>query len=184
MKKFLFVLSMTCLIFACSKSDQNLTSPTVDALSEEFDNSNFGNYKGVFTTLDSETRATVDVSITPDGATATLTTEAGQVHEFFSMTEIVQGEATNVTFQGNEGSFNFEVDANGENVAITEVMYLDKPSDILAKKNTAKAPTSPVTGTYNCTNCGGAPINHPVFTSNNLTQSFNFIILDLSLIHI
>lgn len=177
MKKLLFVLSCACLIFACSKTDQDLTTPTVDALSEEFDNSNFGNYKGVFTTLDSETRATVDVSITPDGAAATLTTEAGLVHELYSLTEIIQGEATNVVFEGNEGSFNFEVDGDGENVAITEVVYLDKPSDILMKKNTAKAPANPITGTYNCTNCesGQDADAHTHFTDNAITETFSFV---------
>jgi len=177
MKKLLFTLCMASLIFACTKSDPLTESPVIDALSEAYDNSNFGNYKGVFTTLDSETRATVDVRITPDGAKATLTTEAGKVHEFYTKAEIVQGELTDVRFEGPEGSFNFEVDPDGGNVAITDVMYLDKPADILAKKNTAKALVNPVTGTYNCTNCntGQAADAHPHFTTNSVTETFSFV---------
>lgn len=176
MRNLLVCLLLVCFVFGCSKTDQNL-SPTTDVLSEEYENSNFGNYKGVFTTLDSETRATVDVSITPDGAKATLKTEGGQIHEFFSMAEIEEGVPTEAIFQGDEGSFKFSVGADGSDVEITEVVYLDKPADILAKKNTAKSPTNTFTGTYNCTNCemNQDADTHPHFTDNSVTETFSFV---------
>ena len=64
MRKFALLFALSFAFLACEteteilNNDQNLT---FDSFSE---NSNIGKYKGVFTTLDSESRATVEITIT------------------------------------------------------------------------------------------------------------------------
>ena len=109
----LFVLSFAFL--ACETDNETLNNNqnlTFDSLSE---NNNIGKYKGVFTTLDSESRATVEITITDattfvatlgNRATAKFTFEDGSIISAIATRSLELGEGIqDLEFTSNEMSF-------------------------------------------------------------------------------
>lgn len=181
MQKILYTIVVFALIISCAKDSNIIDSPTLDVLDEKYDNSNLGNYKGVFTTSNSAQRGVINVDILEDIAVATMTMEDGTVHEFVADTEgIVAGQETFLDFSGPMGQFQFYVSGDGSSVELDEVTFDGQLGYFLTKKNTAKAPVTPVPGKYSCTNCDAgqaiaAAGGHSVFTSNSVERTFNFV---------
>lgn len=175
----LFILLITV---SCSRDNEALE--TTAALSSQIalqENSNIGNYQGVFTTLDSEFRATIAITI-PNANTIydvkdayptaivrfengkTLTLKAQKLQYAYTETEI--------TFALHGFSFDFYVDAGGENETVTNAVFNNRNAAVLVAKSTQRAPVLPVTGTYVCTDCG----THPILGSG-VEQTFNNLII-------
>jgi len=176
MKQLILALAILCSFTTCKKTD-DLAFQSLDPLSPEFDNTNYGNYNGVFTTSNSKIRGIIDIIILENRASAQLKTDNGVIHNFIANNNHGLGENTQLYFIGTSGNFTFKVGATGSKIELNNIVLNNEPGHFLVKKNTAKAPSNPVTGTYNCTNCntGQAADSHPFFTTNAVTQTFNFL---------
>lgn len=177
MKKVIICCAVLLGIYSCSTDKQNLETQNVDLTATiDFENTNLGIYKGVFTTLDSKTRATVEINI-PDGnvqkvyPTATLNLQNNQKIKATAST-IAQNNSdiVEMLFSGNQFSFTFSVNADGTNPTASNVIFKDSESDILLAKHTNRAPVTPINGTYGCFDCKGIPN-----LDNSTTRTFNMI---------
>ena len=156
------LLFVSCLFVACSddKDLEENESPDANftvALST-FDSSNFGIYKGVFSTADSEKRGNVFLSINQDAVgVATITLNNGLGMKFSTNAVVVEGkEIENMIFKSESGStFEFSVDSEGLNPRISSLVYEGDTSFITIVKETSRAPVSPTTGVWVCDNCPG-----------------------------
>ncbi len=178
--RYTFTLLMTALLFvACQPEDpsQELTSASLQA-NALTDATNIGEYKGVFTTLDSKYRAVVSINIPANGNTfskavpvATLTTHTGESFEAKAVSIPQAGNAiNNLHFASAQWSFDFSVNQRGETPQVTNVIFKDLDADIIVAKHTQRAPVTPVTGTWECVECNG----HPV-VGQGATQTFNMM---------
>lgn len=180
----LFVLSFAFL--ACETDNETLNNNqnlTFDSLSE---NNNIGKYKGVFTTLDSESRATVEITITDattfvatlgNRATAKFTFEDGSIISAIATRSLELGEGIqDLEFTSNEMSFSFSVNDDGTNPKLSNVLYTNKQGAVVLKKHTNRAPVTPITGTYECVTCG----DHPNLNAGD-TQTFNVVVSDIEM---
>ncbi len=177
MKKLLLLIVFGFIIGSCSVDnnttetvDQNLTAQIAE------ENSIYGNYKGVFTTLNSDFRATVDINILkPDNSSlvstlpmATLYLSNGDIVVAHSIQPSSVTGVKNMVFTAENLIFSFSVNSDGTNPIISNVSYKNLEGSILIAKNTLRAPVTPISGTYVCTVCSG-----PV--GNNGEQTFNLL---------
>ena len=122
MKKFiLYLFTITGFFISCSKSNEDVSSNFINTpeAKSEYDNSNFGVYKGVFVgstgyiviyvNNDNVVKATVVI----DGSVYTFTPASGQ--------SVSQNQTTSIQFQNNIGYFTFSVSSNGSNPTISFV---------------------------------------------------------------
>ena len=169
------------LLFSCTQDTIETESNKNVNLSlkqGQYDNSNLGVYKGVFSTLDNEDRGTIEVALTNgELAIAEITLESGEIIQLASST-IVGGQVMteSIQFESNpkvstKTSFTFSVDPNGENPLITDVIYNTIDAGVLVVKETSRTPVNPITGTYDCVNC--AEMN-PAWASGTRTFSMIF----------
>jgi len=181
----LFKLTALLALFIIGCSTESTTDPqnvdTANLSAAIFQKSNIGMYKGVFTTMDSQQRGTIEISI-PDASALTvnltdpypfakLTLIDGQQFIARSSTPVVQGTAVkNLLFSSSIFKFNFSVDANGRSPQVSGVTFQGLESDIVAAKHTTRAPVIPIPGTYACTDCG----THPNL-NNTITQTFSIL---------
>ncbi len=180
MKKLLFI-GVLFVLASCSKEETTfITESEVNLSSEVYKNSNIGVYNGVFTTLDSEKRALVEVNVV-DGSTFSsiytpyssvkLTFENGeQIIAFAEKTLNAEEDIIDLRFEAGQLSLNFSVEADGKNPTIDDVVFNNNESAILIAKHTERAPVVPINGTYSCDECG----SHPVL-DNTITQTFNIM---------
>ncbi len=168
MKKLFFLLASGLILGACSVDSNPTETQTVDSnLTAQIaqDNTVYGNYKGVFTTDNSEFRATVEINIikTSEGATS-LTSTLPMATLYFPNGDVIVARASqpatlgainNMVFSTNKLSFTFSVDADGQNGQVNNVTFQNLHGSILLAKDMQRAPITPITGTYACTNCGG-----------------------------
>lgn len=179
MKKIILLCLSVLLLASCQKETalENTTSQNLNFDTASMNN-NIGVYKGVFTTLDAEKRAIVEVIMTDantfaatygQNATATLTFEDGTIATATAAKTFEIGEAiVDLAFASSELSFLFSVESDGNNPSITDVVYKSKSSDILIAKHSTRDPILPILGTFTCTACNGHP------NVNNATmQTFN-----------
>ncbi len=182
MKKLSAILLVTAVIIGCSKEFE-LNSITEDLSKEIIEGESLsGVYKGVFTTLNSEYRATVridfpnknllnDSKLTSEYPVAIFKLHSGEIFTVTASEKMYKNEAvSNLEFNSQNLSFRFSVEENGQNPIVSEVFFKELEASILIAKHTNRAPVTPITGTYNCTDCG----NHPNL-DNGMTQTFNMI---------
>ena len=141
LKKFILnvILLITLILGSCSENDPyisfNDSSAAVpDALSQ-FDNSNFGIYKGVFV----GSSGTILVNINNNGLISVSLTIDGVTYPFTSNVSITENEQTEITFAYQNNSFTFTVEADGSNPLITNVSIEGHPdaSIIVVKENSS-----------------------------------------------
>src|SRR5690606_1967347 len=79
-----------------------------------------------------------------------------------------------VIFDSEDLTFTFSLNENGDPV-ISNVVFKNQEAAILAEEHTEETPVTPVTGTYQCTNCQdqnttveGIPLNNDIRTFNML----------------
>tara|TARA_B110000027_G_scaffold128677_1_gene149291 strand:- start:2362 stop:3798 length:1437 start_codon:yes stop_codon:yes gene_type:complete len=179
MKKLLTVCVCLLILVSCQRevSLDNSTSQILN-LDTASIASNIGIYKGVFTTLDSKERATVEITITDatrfastygNRATAVLNFEKGNTVTATAVRAIELGESIqDLVFESPELTFVFSVENDGNSPTISNVSYNNTPSDILIVKHSTRNPVNPVLGTFICTGCNG---NTTV--TNAVSQTFN-----------
>jgi uncharacterized protein YcfL len=179
MKKLLTLCVCLLILVSCQRevSLDNSTSQILN-LDTASIASNIGIYKGVFTTLDSKERATVEITIADatrfastygNRATAVLNFEKGNTLTATAVRAIELGESIqDLVFESKELSFVFSVENDGNSPTISNVSYNNTPSDILIVKHSTRNPVNPVLGTFICTGCNG---NTTV--TNAVSQTFN-----------
>lgn len=176
--KYLLSLSLLALLLAsCSK--ETIEQENSADLSAQISSNNL-NYKGIFATLDSKHRATVTIEIPTSSNTAkgiqpkaVITFSNGKTVEAFAENTISTNKAVeNLTFKGNNLSFNFSSTASGEDAIISDAVYNNVATSIKIAPVRLGDPL-PVTylGTYECTDCG----THPVLGTGEM-QTFNVMI--------
>lgn len=181
--KSLVSVVILALFISCSQENvevENDTNINLSSKLSQYDNSNLGIYKGVFSTLDNEKRGTIEVTLTQGNpAAAILTLESGKLIPLTSSTVVgSQVIMNNIKFKtspkvSTRMSFTFSVDANGENPLITDVIYNMVDASVLVLKEKSRTPLNPITGTYNCINCSEM---NPAWASG--TRTFNMIFTD------
>jgi len=144
-------------IFSCSTEesilqDENITEITeLNADLSLYDGLSQGLYKGVFSTADSETRATVEIKVISDTRANALTIDTDGVVEFYEGTVQESVSSTGnmqIAFASPRSSFNFSVSDLGENPIITDAISNNKPSFVTVVKEANRDAVTPVTGTY------------------------------------
>jgi hypothetical protein len=132
MKRNLF-RSILCLlsiyiVFSCSSSDSDSNKPDLaqsPSAKAQFDNSNFGIYKGIF--IGSSGTIILDISNNSSSFTATLIID-GVTHNFITNQTIQQNQTTTINFVEGTNSFTFTVSANGANPTITNLIINGHPN--------------------------------------------------------
>ncbi|MES2748519.1 MAG: hypothetical protein V4648_09065 [Bacteroidota bacterium] len=126
MKKLFFILFLGAISSSCSSdSSSGPTLSNVPEAKAEFDNNNYGIYKGVFV----GSSGTVYININNEGVvSATLTIDGSS--STYSTTETVTENSTTegLTFTNGSNSFDFNVNADGTSPTISNV-------DIIAHAN-------------------------------------------------
>ena len=141
MKKFLVktLLSITIIFASCSENDPLITindsAEELPIALSQYDNSNYGIYKGVFVgssgtiLVNLNNNVVISVSLTIDGVN----------YPFTSTESITENEQTETTFTYQNNSFSFTVNADGSNPLITNVSIEGHPnaSIIVVKENSS-----------------------------------------------
>ena len=114
--KTIFSLLTLLSILSCSNSDSNGDSnqnlSQVPLAKSQYDNSNFGIYKGVF--IGSSGTIILDISNSANSFTATLIID-GVTHNFITNQTIQQNQTTTINFVEGSNSFTFTVSATSSN---------------------------------------------------------------------
>ena len=168
--KLLFLAMLSALAVSCSQDTfENKSTDDLNQrlASDEFDNTYQGLYKGLFTTNDGLTRGSVEIQITPNNeGVAKITLSSGEMIELTSpkIKLTADNRVSNLHFS-SEGAFNatlnFSVNGDGIDPLVSDVTFDSKESDILIAKNLSRAPITPITGTYDCTNCAASGVGFP-----------------------
>lgn len=181
MKKIsLLLLTAMIATVSCTKETEsvNETADLTQQLAVE--DTNIGIYKGVLSTLNSESRASFVVTI-PDASNATLKNHQPSTVVTFENGTTITLEAdalqynktsSTVIFQNDQMSLTFSVEEDGSNPTVSNVTYNNLPSSAIVAKETSRAPVTPLTGTYVCENCGA----HPTL-GTGAEQSFNNLVI-------
>ena len=141
MKKFLVktLLSITIIFASCSKNDSLITindsAEELPIALSQYDNSNYGIYKGVFV----GSSGTILVNLNNNGVISVSLTIDGVNYPFTSTESIMENEQTETTFTYQNNSFSFTVNADGSNPLITNVSIEGHPnaSIIVVKENSS-----------------------------------------------
>lgn len=147
-KQFLFsILALAFLsISSCSKKGDNSGKETEKPSAKaQFDNSNYGIYKGVFV----GSSGVIIINIDNDNTiTATLTID-GVTSNFSTTQTVQQNQETTVDFTNGNNSFTFSVDENGANPSITNIIINGHPNAaMLVLKETSTAIVKCYEGTF------------------------------------
>ncbi|MBV1923686.1 MAG: hypothetical protein KUG68_06645, partial [Flavobacteriaceae bacterium] len=178
MKKIFILLFASVLVLSCTK-DVELADTTADLTESisQYDATNLGIYKGVFTTQGTMERGVVEINVIPGNyATATILTVKGQTITFKSSEIIEEGmEINELKLEAigfGETSFLFSTDLDGTNVIISRVMYNGKKAGMIAAHDTSLAPVVPITGVLACDDCDAHPL---MVTGDTGTFSLVFV---------
>jgi hypothetical protein len=141
------------VMVSCDKGDGNDENGTVSQSTEttaEFDDSNFGLYKGVIAGSSGTIR--IEIKNGNGVATANLTID-GESDELSSSYTFIEGQAiVNAEFTGEFSSFTFSVGADGEDPTIIAIS-LDGHDNVIA--TISKETSDDVTSCYEGTSTGG-----------------------------
>lgn len=147
MKKLLLGLLACTLLLSCSKDDNddnNLSNtPTASAT---YDSKNYGVYKGVFV----GSTGTVEINLKNNGTTlsATLVID-GKSYVYTSDDSVTEGSNTAITFNNDDDSFDFAVNADGSNPTISNINIDGHPeATITVGKEESDAQVYCYTGTF------------------------------------
>jgi uncharacterized membrane protein len=154
--KIIFSLLTLLSILSCSNSDSNGDSnqnlSQVPLAKSQYDNSNFGIYKGVF--IGSSGTIILDLSNSTNSFTATLIID-GVTHNFITNQTIQQNQTTTINFVEGSNSFTFTVSANGSNPTITNLIINGHPNAaLLVVKETSTVLIKCFEGTFSGTYSG------------------------------
>lgn len=203
MKKLFLLCASAMLLFSCS-TDSNadlVSNESLSVNSQELyqrllnSTNNVGIYKGVFTTDDSESRATVQIMMPSERLDPILIqgrpTQHFQTNPFpIAIITLNNGETyrvsakqfpgnnvgiTEMEFTSDQITFKFSVNADGTNAVVDAVSFKGKSSAMLVSKHTTLAPITTITGSYVCIECNNNP-----FITGTEEQTFNVMIDEAS----
>ncbi|MGV6828514.1 MAG: hypothetical protein ACWA45_03865 [Flavobacteriales bacterium] len=178
MKKILLLLIASTLVFSCTK-DVTVADATADLSTTltQYDDSNLGTYKGVYTSNSTLDRGVLEINVIPENyPTASLKLVNGQVITFKASQMIQDGDAiSNLEFRSatslnGQTSFKMSADLDGNNVQISEVMINGTSSSMAVMHDTSRAPVVPITGVMACDDCAA----HPVLVTGD-TGTFSLV---------
>lgn len=149
------LLSLVFLFFfgACSKKDHpsnnNLAdTPTAKA---QYDNSNYGIYKGVFV----GSSGIIIININNDNTIAAMLKIDGTTYNFTATQTIQQSQETTVNFVAGSNTFTFSVSPNGASPVVTHLVINGHPNAaILVVKETSTALVRCYEGTFSGSDTG------------------------------
>lgn len=181
MKKIILLSFLSFLVISCSQDESIQTIDDSSNLTLLVNTNVYGTYTGVFSTLDANTRGTIDVVIPSrnhnffsryTGPIATLILENGKVLKATASENIsLNSPVDNLLFKSDNFSFLYSVASDGSNPTVTNVFFNGEAADIkIAKNYMGKTAVNPVLGTFSCTDCKG----HPNLT-NNTQYTFNLL---------
>lgn len=131
MKKIILLLFFSIFIFSCNSNDDSSSGSTDDGLATtpeakaEYDDSNYGIYKGIFV----GSSGTVYININNSGSISAKLVIDGSVHNFTTSETVTEGIAVNsLTFASGENSFEFNVSATGEEPLIENIVINGHPN--------------------------------------------------------
>lgn len=129
------------------------------------------NYKGVFTTVDGQTRGALDITLAEDklSATGTLTLSTGEIVMIDTDQITDLGNRKELTFTSNDLSFTMTTGEEAEIMEVNTVTFRGAESAILVGQSTERAPLDPIVGSYTCPGCE-APLD------NVGSETFNIFI--------
>ena len=177
----LFLILLTLILNSCSKSDDEVT--TQDNLSQvpiaksQYDNSNFGIYKGVFV----GSSGIIIININNDNTLTSKLIINGTTYIFTTTQTIQQNQTTTINFVSGSNSFTFSVSANGSNPTFTNLIINGHPNAaIIAVKETSTTLVKCYEGIYSGSETGifnaliyGNVIKSLVKSSTNSNYSAN-----------
>ncbi|WP_168138674.1 right-handed parallel beta-helix repeat-containing protein [Salinimicrobium oceani] len=143
-------------------------------------------YKGIYASKSSNTRGIVELSLIQEkenpaniiSGKAKLTLSTGTVVEA-DMTDSKStdkaSEDFNVSFDSNDMSFNFYLDANGVPV-VADVVYKQQEGAVVVAEHSSASPVTPITGIYRCTNCEDQTSTLNGIELNNEDRIFNMLL--------
>jgi hypothetical protein len=158
---------------ACGGDNKNNDGPTVTVSTEttaEFDNSNFGLYKGVI--AGSSGTVKIEIHNGDDDAKAVIEM-GGESDELTTTATFTEGQAvTGAEFTGEHSSFTFGVGANGSNPQITNIV-IEGHENVIA--SVSKEKSENVSVCYEGTSVGGME-HRGVFNIVRNNTSFSGVI--------
>ena len=146
-KTFLSSLFLCATLFfiSCSKNDDTTNPTETPTAKAQYDNSNFGIYKGVFV----GSSGIIILDISNSGTTTATLIVNGVTYNFTTTQTVQQGQATTLNFVSGANSFTFTVAANGANPTITNLIINGHPNAaILVVKETSTALVKCFEGNY------------------------------------
>lgn len=179
---------MSTLFISCSQDndavdvEQEAQSFEEKLALGEFDDSNLGVYKGLFTTLDGKERATIHVTLNgiseptveftfPDLSKAVVRSSANT-----NKGQAVKG----MSFNESDFNFTFKVNSDGTNPVMSNVTYKGQEGDVVLLKETTKGAVETKTGSYTCeSGCFGDEddtVPHPELGAPGARQTFNIML--------
>ncbi|ESU29388.1 hypothetical protein FLJC2902T_07870 [Flavobacterium limnosediminis JC2902] len=135
MKKIIFLLILSIPFFSCSNNDNGTSdasaneqlSSSPEAL-EEYDDSSYGIYKGIFV----GSTGTVYINIYNGGSISAKMVIEGVTYNFKTSETAYDGKAiTSLTFFNTSSSFDFNVQADGEYPTITNLNIKGHPKALV-----------------------------------------------------
>jgi hypothetical protein len=162
MKTIKLVLVVSILFLAsCSQEGILKESKNLEQDLSIYDDSGLGSYKGVFTTLDSEIRGTIFISLKSNNiALANVTLATGDIIVLKSPNYESNARIQNIEFNSGiefdsetKMSFIFSVAPNGSNPTIKNTLFNLKQGNVLILKETSRSRVTPTTGSYTCELC-------------------------------
>lgn len=183
--KLLFLSFFISLSGSCTK-DEDLSPVTAveeNIVKEELKGTT-SIYKGIFATQNSAFRGTFYLSL-PKGKTdistfnpyakGSITLQTGQVFEAKAKQLIEKTADFRVLFESDDLTFKFGLDENN-NPLLTDVVFQNQEASIIAAAHTAENPVTPITGTYQCTNCENQNTTVSGVELNNDQRTFNMLL--------
>ena len=161
MKKIILVLVLAVSMFSCDKESIMIEESNLTSDLSIYDEDDMGIYKGVFTTLDSELRGVVTISIVNTSSpVAVIKMTNGTTIRLESNTYSNGDRINDLVFTYNPSedayqsmSLNFTVSVNGNNPIVSNVRLNGVLGYISVIKEKSYSAVSPTTGTYTCVLC-------------------------------
>lgn len=161
----LMILCLLTAFVSCSdeevlNDDLNVAAQELATDLSEYEGTSYGQYKGVFSTNDSQERGVVDIQvISEEYAKATLSIDNGGVTFFETVPTRNSSNELVLLFNENTTAFEFVVTQDGTDARIPLITYQDNPSSITVEKENTRDAIVTSTGTFTGSSAGGDTVD-------------------------